>query len=363
VVVRRHKLNVRALALVLVAGVALVAHASAARNSSARTSHPAKVASAPANLTNVKLVLAWLPQSEFAGFYVAQAKGWYAAHGVNLTILPGGPDLQNPVSLLTTGAADIAISGVSQVYTDQAAGVPLEDIMQYFEGPGSLYIARKSSGIKTLQDMVGKSVGLWFGGDEFEFEAMLAKAGVDKSKVHIFGQGATVVPWLAGKYDVMQVTPYNELQEVLEKVPMNQLNIFSAQSYGVAVLGDSVVATKTYADQNRPAVQGFLDATAEGWSWAIEHPKEAAQIVVKAVPTLQLPFQEKQMAGMASVICTGPTLKANEGLGYIDPTLMAHSYGVIQAAGELKKPVPVASGYDESFWKKIPKQYVHPKCP
>ncbi|MGC2176244.1 MAG: ABC transporter substrate-binding protein [Acidimicrobiales bacterium] len=315
------------------------------------------------DLKSVKLILSWLPQTEFAGFYVAIAKGWYRADGLNVSIVPGGEDVDNPATLMLTGAVNVADTSPAQDYLDLSNGTDLEDVFQYYEGPTNLYIARKSSGIKTLKDMVGKSVGLWFGGDQYEFYAMLKKAGVNPKKVDIFAQGDTIVPWLQGKYDVMAVTPYNELQEVLEHMPLSSLNIFSAVPYGVAILGDNVSVLKSYADSNPATVQAFLDATAEGWSWSIAHPVKAAAIVVKAVPSLTLPFQIKQLHGMIEEICTGPTLKANEGMGYLSPTLLGGTDNTLKEAGALKKPVPVAEGFDARFWKNIPKQYVHPKCP
>lgn len=350
-----------AIALAIVVVTQLPAVSGAAPRSGATSRVELKARSA--DLKSVKLILSWLPQSEFAAYYVAIAKGWYRDDGLNVSIVPGGEDVANPATLMLTGAVDIAVTGAGQNYLDASNGTDLVDVFQYYEGPANLYIARKSSGIKTLKDMVGKSVGLWFGGSQYEFLAMLKKAGVNAKKVDIFAQGATVVPWLQGKFDVMQVTPYNELQEVLEHMPLSSLNIFSAVPLGVEILGDNVSVLKSYADSHHATVQAFLDATARAWTWSIAHPAKAAAIVVKAVPSLTLSFQIKQLDGMIEEICTGPTLKSNEGMGYLDPTLLGDTDHTLQGAGALKKPVPVADGYDASFWKNIPKQYVHPKCP
>lgn len=315
-----------------------------------------------AKLTKVSYQLAWLPQAEFAGFYVADSKGWYKQAGLDVALRAGGPNVQNPARLLATGAVDIAEAQPSQVYANRSNGIDAIDVFQFIQGPESLYVAKKKTGIKTLKDVVGKRVGLWFGGDEFEFQAMLRAAGIDKNKVKIFAQGFTIIPWLQDKYEVMQVTPWNEFQQVLRKVPRKQLTIFSAEKYGTALTGDGIMVMRSYAQKNAQTLQAFLTATARGWAWALANPVAAAKIVVAEVPTLKLSDQVSQMRGMIDIACKGATMKKGQGLGYIDRKLMAANYKVMKESKLLKKNVPVASGYTLKFWKKVPAAYKHPRC-
>ena len=93
----------------------------------------------------------------------------------DIELLPAGPDIK-PSVMVATGADTFGIGHPNQVISARANGAPLVMISQHGQKSATTYIARKASGIKTIEDMPGHSVGLWFGGDEQEFLAMLAKA-------------------------------------------------------------------------------------------------------------------------------------------------------------------------------------------
>ena len=109
-------------------------------------------------------------------------------------------------------------------------------VMQFGQKSATTYVVRKEAGISSVSDMPGHSVGLWFGGDEHEFLAMLNAAGVGQEDVQIISQGFDIISWLNGEYEVMQVTRFNELLQVYDNgFSPEDLVLLNPEDYGVAL--------------------------------------------------------------------------------------------------------------------------------
>ena len=110
--------------------------------------------------------LKWVPQAQFAGYYVAAAKGYYKAEGLDVTIKPGGPDV-SPVQVLAGNQADAVVNWMPDALAAREAGVPLVNIAQVFNRSGLMLTCKKESGVTTPADFKGKTLGVWFGGNEY----------------------------------------------------------------------------------------------------------------------------------------------------------------------------------------------------
>ena len=122
----------------------------------------------------VTLQLKWVTQAQFAGYYVAAAKGYYKDAGLDVTIKPGGPDIAPP-QVIAGGGADVVVDWMPSALASREKGVPLVNIAQTFKQSGLELTCRKDSGIKTPADFKGKTLGVWFGGNEYPFLAWMAK--------------------------------------------------------------------------------------------------------------------------------------------------------------------------------------------
>lgn len=315
----------------------------------------------PTALIPVRYQMSWLPQAEFAGLYVAQTKGFFRDAGLDVTLIPGGPNV-TAAKEIATGVADIGEADPGQVLAGRENGVPLVNVFQLHQTSDTLYVAKKKTGIAVLRDVIGKKVGLWFGGAEFEFVAMLKSQGIDPQKVDMFSQGFTVVPWLQDQYQVMEVTPWNEFQQVLQKYPLSDLTVFKPADFKSAVLGAAVVVTQDYAAQHADTLQRFLNALARGWAWSVENPDEAAAIVVAQASGLDLDFQKHEMRGMVDVICGGDTKNPSRGMGYLNPDAFATDQTILKDSKQIQGTLPLASSYMAKFWNQVPSAYKHPSC-
>ncbi len=141
------------------------------------------------------LQLKWLPDAQFAGYFVAEAKGFYRDAGLDVTIRPGGPDI-NPSQVLASGGADVAVDWLASALAARDRGVPVVNIAQIFQHSGLQLTCRRDSGVRRPADLKGKTLAVWFAGNEYPFLAWMAKLGLttggDKPDVTVLRQGAGV---------------------------------------------------------------------------------------------------------------------------------------------------------------------------
>src|SRR5882672_10008545 len=122
------------------------------------------------------LQLKWLADAQFAGYFVAEAKGYYRDAGLEVTIKPGGPDI-NPSEVLAAGNADVAVDWMASALAARDRGPPLVNIAQIFHHSGLQLTCRRDSGVRRPADLDGKTLAVWFAGNEYPFLAWMAKLG------------------------------------------------------------------------------------------------------------------------------------------------------------------------------------------
>ena len=161
------------------------------------------------------LQLKWVTQAQFAGYYVAKDKGFYKAAGLDVTINPGGPDIAPP-QVIAGGGADVIVDWMPSALASREKGVPLVNIAQPFKRSGMMLTCRKDTGITTPADLKGKTLGVWFYGNEYPFLSWMAKLGLktdgSADGVTVLKQGFNVDPLLA---EAGRLHLHDDLQRVL----------------------------------------------------------------------------------------------------------------------------------------------------
>jgi NitT/TauT family transport system substrate-binding protein len=299
--------------------------------------------------------LEWVMQGQFAGPILAYEKGYYKDAGVDLELLPAGPDIK-PAVMVATGADTFGIGHPNQIIAARSNGAPLVTVAQLGQKSVTAYIARKESGIKSIDDMRGHSVGLWFGGDEQEFLAMLDAAGIPQSEVNIISQGYDIVGWLNGDYDVMQVTLYNELQQVYrEGFTPDDLVFLDPAAQGVAIISTGIFTTESEVNDKPEIVQAVVNATLRGWKEALMDPQAAAEIVAKYNDELVVEEQVEQIKAMGELFCAGPTLQGK--FGETDPKDWEVAQKILLDADLIDTAIDIADGYTNTFVDAAPAEY------
>jgi NitT/TauT family transport system substrate-binding protein len=231
-------------------------------------------------LKKVTFIPQWQPQAQFAGYYVAIEKGFYRQHGIDLTILRGGPGME-PSRLLVEGQADFGTMFLSTAVQKRAQGMNLVNIGQMVQRSSLMLVAKKSSGIYLPKDIDGKLVGLW--GPEFQ---MQARAFFNKYhlKVTVIPQAATVNLFLRGGVDVASAMWYNEYHLILNSgVDPDELTTFFFFDHDMNFPEDGIYCMASTLEKDPELCCRFVQASLEGWRYAFDYEKEALDIVMKHV--------------------------------------------------------------------------------
>ncbi|WP_333818208.1 ABC transporter substrate-binding protein, partial [Tabrizicola sp.] len=239
-----------------------------------------------ANAEDVTLQLKWVTQAQFAGYYVAKDKGFYEEEGLNVTIKPGGPDIA-PEQVIASGQADVITTWMPAALAARERGVPLVNIAQPFKNGGLEFTCLKESGVASPADFPGKTLGVWFFGNEYPFYAWMAKLGLktdgSEGGVTVLKQAFNVDALLQKQAACISVMTYNEYGQVLDAgITPDQLVTFSYRDQGVTVLEDGlyVMEDKLSDPAFAETMVKFVRASMKGWKYAEANPDEAAQIVI-----------------------------------------------------------------------------------
>ncbi len=237
---------------------------------------------------DLTLQLKWVTQAQFAGYYVAQEKGFYDEEGLNVTIRPGGPDIA-PTQVLAGGGADVIVEWMPAALAAREKGLPLVNIAQPFKSSGMMLTCLKESGISDPQtDFSGKTLGVWFSGNEYPFLSWMSTLGLSTEGgpdgVTVLKQGFNVDPLLQKQAACISTMTYNEYWQVIDAgLTPDDLVTFKYSDQGVATLEDGLYTLQsTLEDEDRvDALARFVRASMKGWKYAEEHPEEAAEIVLE----------------------------------------------------------------------------------
>jgi len=234
----------------------------------------------------VNLQLKWVTQAQFAGYYVAQDQGFYEEENLDVTILPGGPDIAPP-QVLAGGGADVMVDWMPSALSAREKGLPIVNIAQPFKSSGLMLTCWKDTGITGPEDFRGRTIGVWFFGNEYPFLSWMSQEGIptDASDdgITVLKQGFNVDPLLQRQADCISVMTYNEYGQVLDAgVTEDELVTFKYEDQGVATLEDGLYVLEENLEDEafRDKMVRFVRASMKGWKWAEENPEEAAMIVL-----------------------------------------------------------------------------------
>jgi len=295
------------------------------------------------------LQLKWVPQAQFAGYYVAAAKGFYADAGLNVTIKPGGPDI-NPSQVIAGGGADVIVDWMPSALAAREKGVKLVNIAQIFEKSGMQLTCRKDSGVAGPAQFKGKTLGVWFSGNEYPFLAWMSKLKLPTNGgpdgVTVLKQGFNVDPLLQKQAACISTMTYNEYWQLIEAgMKPDQLNVFRYEDQGVATLEDGLYTTESkLAD---PAMAGtlakFLKASLKGWQYAGDHQDEAVKIVLSNdTAGAQTAAHQKRMMSEVAKLLGADTKR----MGYLEPAAYERTVSELMSGGS----DPVISRKPEGAW-------------
>ena len=294
----------------------------------------------------VRLQLQWVTQAQFAGYYVALENGYYEEEDLDVTILPGGPDIAPP-QVLAGGGADAMLNWMPSALAAREKGLPVVNIAQPFKSSGLMLTCWKDTGITGPQDFKGKTIGVWFFGNEYPFLSWMSQEGISTDGgddgVTVLKQGFNVDPLLQRQADCISTMTYNEYGQVLDAgVSEEELVTFKYEDMGVATLEDGIyVLEENLADPAfKDKMVRFVRASMRGWKWAEENPGEAAAIVLDYDDTgAQTEAHQVRMMGEIAKLTAGSN-------GALDPADFERTVDTLLAGGS----DPVITQKPEGAW-------------
>jgi len=301
-------------------------------------------------LQPVSLQLQWIPQAQFAGYYVALEKGWYRQEGLGLTIKPGGPEIA-VVDEIAAGNSDFGTTFLADLSTAIEKGQSVLSIAQVQQMNGLLLIAKSSSGIKRPGDLLGKRIGIWGSSWEAQLNALLARERISRDNIQILPQGLDMQPFLKGDLDVASAMVYNEYHQVLEAgMKLQDLNIIDYVLYGLGFPGDTLFTNRLLASENPDLCVRMLRASLRGWQYAIDNPKEAVDIVLKYDKSGQA-TRSHQLSMMREI---SRLVKVSwREIGYTDQTAVQQMVDTLLRYGVLKVRLRPGAIYTNQFWEQV----------
>ena len=219
----------------------------------------------------------WTAQAQFAGYYVAQEKGFYKDAGLNVEIVHPSPT-QPAMKRIRNNESHATTLQLCQAIEIVDDGIELVNILQTSMNNAMVIVSRR--GVDPLTQK-GKRVGIWSAGFGQLAKCMSIKDHLDydwtpfASNVNLF---------VAGAIDATLAMSYNEYYQLVQTgLPLNEKCVYRFCDHGYNVQEDGVYMTRAYYEEHRTEAKKFAQASRKGWEWAAAHPEETLDIVMKYV--------------------------------------------------------------------------------
>jgi NitT/TauT family transport system substrate-binding protein len=300
-------------------------------------------AAPPAKLTSVTIVMGYIPNIQFAPFYVAQKLGYYKAAGLNVKL--NFNTEVNALQQLSQGNVQFADSGGDEVLTAGAHGLHVRYVMtQYSRFPAALFFL-KSSHIKKVSDLKGKKIGVpgLYGASYYGLLSLLRANHVPASAVTIQSIGYTQVAAVASG-QVAAAMGYAPNDPVSLRAQGKSAGEFDV--YKWAYLAGAGIATSDMLIKKNPAVvRAFVGATLKGLRYTLKHPSTAFTISKSSIPGFTNDALQRQVLNRVIAFWK----PAGVPLGHMDPRVWNLTAKVLYQFKQIPQRVPASRYYTNRF--------------
>jgi NitT/TauT family transport system substrate-binding protein len=253
---------------------------------------PPTAAPTPA-LRNIRLPMGYIPSVQYANFYVAVEKGYFAAEGIALEFDYSFET--NGVQLVGANELPFAVVSGEQVLLARAQGLRVKYVMAWFQKFPVAVMSKAEAGLRTPADLRGKTIGVptLDGANFIGLHALLAAEGIPAAEVNIEAIGFNQVEALnAGQVDAAVV--YSNNEPIRLAAQGQKLNVIQVSDYA-ALAANGILTNEETLAKDPALVRGFLRALIKGTQDVIRNPDEAYTITKKFVPELKDDAVEKQV--------------------------------------------------------------------
>jgi len=261
------------------------------------TGGPAPGATHPGKpLRKVRLLPYWVTTAQFGGYYVGIEKGIFRKHGIDLEILPFDPFVPTR-NEIESGRADFALLWLVNAIELRSGGVDIVNIAQLSYRSSLMLLAKKSSGIRKLADLNGRTAGIW-SGYELQPRALFSKYNLDVKMIPI---GSTNTLFLLDGVDAINANWFDEYHSILNNgYDSTDLVRFFFADYGLNFLEDGIYCLSQKVRSDPQLCVDFVEAALESWNYAFSHPDETIDIVIRIIRKEKRPVNRSHQEWMLS---------------------------------------------------------------
>lgn len=220
----------------------------------------------------------WLPQAQFAGYYMALQKGFYSELGLQVKIIHPNASRIATESLKNKEIDVISLFLVSAL-TAQDKGVPLVNIGQLSQNSALMIVAKKNKNFKSIKDLQNKRIGIWKSGFDEIPKALIAANRINVTWVPIL---SSINMFIEDGIDAMTVMSYNEYDQIINAgFNPEELTIFKFSDLGFNIVEDGLYCLDSTRQMRPQDLEKFVQATLKGWAYAEQHREETIQVVLE----------------------------------------------------------------------------------
>jgi NitT/TauT family transport system substrate-binding protein len=304
----------------------------------------------------LKFQLSFIPNVQHAGFLVAHNRGFYEDEGLEVEMIPAGPNV-DPVSAVGDGTASLGQVDYGQLLRARAAGVPIVSIAQTYKDTFLNWYALKTAGIATMADWEGKRVGRTQVGDDPEIILMLASAGLTTDDIETVQQDFGIDSFMAGDVDLATgVVFYHPavFNGMGEHAWPDDFDVFVPEDHEAPIASQTIATTEDMIAQDPAALSCFLRASIRGWQAVFADPQAAVDDVMVYIPEGAIPKEHQQAAINDVLPIVGDS--ADDDLLVIDPAQYQTSMEALLEADFFEGGDPgieIADTYDTSLYEAV----------
>ena len=286
---------------------------------------------------NVTLRLKWFHGAQFAGYYAAAERGFYAEEDLEVTFIEGATDFEQ-FAAVVDGQFDFMVADALRVLEAPGRGIPVAAVAAIFQTDPLVIFSLSESGIESPFDLPGKTV-MTYG---VMFPALLNKLGIPIEDVDSIGLSYDLSLLYEGAVDAWVAYVTNEA--VLARQAGYEINIIHPSDYGVDIYGDVLITSRQMIDEDPDLVLRFLRATLRGWEYVIQYPVESAAFALRFAPDLDMEHQ------IASIEASLPLLSSGRArLGWMERDRWEFAARALRDHGQIMGPIDVEAAFDAQF--------------
>ncbi len=252
-----------------------------------------------ANAVEVRLAVHWLPQAQFAGYYMAIEKGFYDDENIEMKLFHGGPDLV-PADRLSSGEAHCSSMFLAAAIERKTTGIKLVNVCQLIQRSALMILTKKSDKINSVLDLEGKKLATWSNDFQIQPWALFKKHDVTIQPVPFSGSmelflknavPATLAMWYNGYHAVLSAGYHP-----------SELNPIYFKDTEFDFPEDGIYCLKNTLESNPTLVKSTITATLKGWKYAFAHKEETLKVVEKYMRQSNIPFSNLHQLWMLDVM-------------------------------------------------------------